>query len=162
MTEDLMALYQKVVLAHSARPICEGTLEGPSQIYEGYNPICGDMVSVSLRVNFNEKIELKVNAKSCALCRASASVMASTVSGKAVEESLNTIKNFLGVINGEVSKVLEGDMEAFMIMNKFPARLKCVELPWKTLKNGLEKYQPTTQVTVRDLVSVKLNECLSV
>lgn len=140
MSQSALELYQSVVLEHNRAPRGHGDLPGATHVAEGFNPICGDRVKVQVIVTDNQVNDIKFTAQCCALCRASASVMASVLPGKASNEIRVWIGQFEESLHGGAytgGSLAETDARAFFAMNQFPARVKCVLLPWRTLFSAL-------------------------
>ncbi len=129
-------LYQSVILDHNRAPRGARALTDATHKAEGFNPICGDRILMTVKTDDNKLSDLGFNSQSCALCRASASVLVDTLKAKTVDEAKNITRQFEGMMSGGGWR-LGGDAEAFLAMRDFPARAKCVLLPWKTLTAAL-------------------------
>lgn len=138
MTTDLRDLYQEVILDHHKHPRNSGQLEDPTSRAEGYNPLCGDMVSLTVKV-VNGKIEdIKFAGQGCAISTASASLMTESVMGKTVQEAETLFATFQKLVtetNPEVDDI--GDLEVFAGVKDYPVRIKCAILPWHALRSAL-------------------------
>lgn len=133
-------LYQRAVLEHNKSPRFYGELVGATHSARGHNPICGDVVHVEAIVADEIVTNLQFTAQSCALCKASASMMCESLQKQPVESILTEVNEFLRVLKGEeVSAVHSQSIEVFSIVRDFPARAKCVMLPWRTLLGALTK-----------------------
>lgn len=133
-------LYQRAILDHNKSPRCYGDLAHPTHQAKGYNPICGDVVHVSLSVASDRVHVLQFTAQSCALCKASASIMCEALQTKTVFVVRHEVQNFLKMLQGEGIEVLP-ELTFFSAVRDFPARAKCVMLPWKTLFTALTQVQ---------------------
>ena len=141
MTKSATELYQEVVLAHNRDPRGYGELLEASRQGEGFNPICGDQINVQIIMS-DETIErVGFTARCCALCRASASVMTTVMSGLSMEAAEEKFKDFEIRIQGRGAR-LDGDAAAFAAIAQYPARAKCVILPWKTFFSALKGSTP--------------------
>lgn len=134
------ALYQEVILDHNKKPRNYGTLEHASHHAVGHNPLCGDHISVAL--NFDrECIEgIAFQGESCAICRASASMMTVAIKGKLRADAEILICEFLAMTTGKLD--LEspnhiGRLAVFAGVRDLPTRVKCAILPWHTLHAAL-------------------------
>ena len=125
-------LYQRTILDHNKSPRCYGELAHPTHQAKGHNPICGDVVHVSVVVEGDYVRQLQFTAQSCALCKASASMMCDTLQTKTVLDVNRDVQHFLKMLQGESVAVLP-ELTFFTAVRGFPARAKCVMLPWKTL-----------------------------
>jgi nitrogen fixation NifU-like protein len=142
MSEDLNELYQSIILDHNKAPRNYGLLDAPTHKAEGYNPICGDKIIVTLQLDTERFKEVRFQTASCAICKASASIMAVALRGKYLSE--------LEVLEILLNKLLAGeeldgnalstnsDLAALSGVSKFPSRIKCAKLPWQTLHSALK------------------------
>jgi nitrogen fixation NifU-like protein len=128
-------MYQEVILNHNKNPIGQGKLPSATHQGEAFNPICGDQIAVELQISGEIVRSAGFTAKCCALCRASASVMIGLISGKSLLELREMKVSFDQMISGQ-GEVMNGDAAAFVAMVKYPARIKCVSLPWKALEEA--------------------------
>jgi nitrogen fixation protein NifU and related proteins len=136
MTEA-QRLYQSVILEHSRKPRGFGLLSQPSHRADGYNPICGDKVVVTISILGDRVKDVGFEAKSCALCQASASILVEDLSGMELSNAQDYLAGFEAMLNGADWK-FDGIAGVFQIMTEFPARIKCVLLPWKTFRSALD------------------------
>ena len=135
-------LYQEIILDHHRDPRHFGKLETPDCESEGFNPMCGDRVCVSLKFSPERKTLLdgRFSGEGCSICMASASIMMEEVNGKNVVDILKQVQNFRETLTSpEESSTLEGDLSALVGVRRFPVRIKCALLPWTTLKEAVEK-----------------------
>ena len=139
MTPDLLALYQAVILDHNQRPRNFRALDGGRQA-EGDNPLCGDHVVVYVRVDEGIIREATFQGFGCAIARASASLMTDSVNGKTVAETQALIQRFLGLVTAPPGAPVEdlGPLSTLACVRRFPVRIKCATLPWRTLQAAAE------------------------
>ncbi len=131
-------LYRETVLDHSRKPRCFGRLKHPDCYAEGYNPLCGDKVSVYLTVAGERIDDMKFEASACAICTASASIMSELESGRTVSEAQTDARQVLEAFSGQAGcGELPGDMAALASVRDYPSRIKCATLPWQTLLSAL-------------------------
>jgi nitrogen fixation NifU-like protein len=138
---DLRELYQQVILDHNKNPRNFRELPNASRRVEGYNPLCGDHYTVYVDVDGNVIRDVAFTGSGCAISKASASVMSSTVKGKTVEEAEELFDTFHRLVTGEAGELDEdalGRLAAFSGVSEFPARVKCASLPWHTLHTALQ------------------------
>ena len=138
---DLRELYQQVILDHNRNPRNFKELPGATRKVEGYNPLCGDHYTVFLNLDGDVIKEVTFTGSGCAISKASASVMSSTVKGKSTEEANRLFDTFHELVTGDASGVDAvdlGRLAAFSGVSEFPARVKCATLPWHTLRTALE------------------------
>ncbi len=145
MTDNaLRELYQEVILDHSRHPRHYGTLDHASHKAEGYNPLCGDKVTVYLKLDGDGRVgDIAFEGKGCAISQASASMMTDMLKGRTAEEAEKLMQGFLHLVKGEdASDLPEDDRERLEVMggiSEFPMRVKCATLAWHTFKNAAEE-----------------------
>jgi nitrogen fixation NifU-like protein len=140
----LRELYQDVILDHSRHPRHHGVLDGASHKAEGYNPLCGDRVTVYLKLDESGRVaDIKFEGKGCAISQASASMMVEMLKGRTRADVAKLMEGFLHLVKGEdASGLSEGDRETLDVMSgisEFPMRVKCATLAWHTYKNAVEE-----------------------
>jgi nitrogen fixation NifU-like protein len=126
-------LYQRTILDHYKNPRHYGSLDSPQWQAKGHNPICGDIVDISAKAADN-RLHVGFESQSCALCQASASIMCQALQGRSFEEGSSLVILYLNCIlsKGNDPKISE-EATLLLASQDFPARLKCVVLPWKTM-----------------------------
>ena len=138
---ELRELYQELILDHSKRPSNFGKLEGANRQASGYNPLCGDKITVYVKVEDNIVREIRFEGVGCAISTASASLMTEKSKGKTLEEADALFDLFHKLVTGgtvEESTAAElGKLSAFSGVKEFPVRVKCATLPWHTLRSAL-------------------------
>ena len=139
---DLRELYQEVILDHHRRPRNRGKLEDANRRAEGHNPLCGDHVTIYLKVEDGIVKEATFEGSGCAISTASASMMTETLKGKTLAEAKALFRKFHGLVTGEAVETQEGPglgkLEVFSGVCEYPARVKCATLAWHTLNAALE------------------------
>lgn len=139
---DLRELYQEVILDHNKRPRNFQKLEAANCTAEGYNPLCGDQITVYLLVEDHVIKEVAFQGSGCAISKASASMMTATVKGKTTDEAKGLFEAFRAMVTADVgatSDSLVGEkLAVFAGVREFPVRVKCATLPWHTLHVALE------------------------
>jgi nitrogen fixation protein NifU and related proteins len=138
---DLRELYQEVVVDHSRRPRNFRRIEEPSCSARGYNPLCGDKVSVYVKLQDGRLADVSFEGSGCAISTASASMMTEVVKGKTVEETGALFEGFHRLVTtGEASspRIPLGKLAVFSNVSDYPARVKCATLVWHTLRSALE------------------------
>ncbi len=143
MDDSLRELYQEVILDHSRHPRHFGKLEHATNTAQGYNPLCGDRITIYLMLGENGRIaDVKFEGKGCAISQASASLMTDMITGKTITEAEILMGGFLNLVKGEkVEGLNEDDRETLNVMagvSAFPMRVKCATLAWHTMKSALE------------------------
>lgn len=133
-------LYQRAVLDHNKSPRCYGELTGATHSARGHNPICGDVVHIELILKDEQVGKLQFTAQSCALCKASASIMCESLQNHSRVQILDEVNAFLQMLRIKDEKInvnISQSAAIFSVVRDFPARAKCVMLPWKTLFGAL-------------------------
>jgi nitrogen fixation protein NifU and related proteins len=139
---DLRELYQELIIDHSKRPRNFRVLEGANRKLDGYNPLCGDKVTVFLELE-NERVNnISFQGSGCAISTASASVMTESVKGKTAVEAEALFELFHDLVTGKppaAGKTPDlGKLAVFSGVSEFPARVKCATLAWHTLHAALQ------------------------
>ncbi len=138
---DLRELYQQVILDHNRNPRNFRELPAATRKVEGYNPLCGDHYTVFVALDGDQIRDVSFTGNGCAISKASASVMTSTVKGKRTDEAQRMFDIFHKLVTGENAGLSEaelGRLAAFSGVSEFPARVKCATLPWHTLNSALD------------------------
>lgn len=142
MTLDIhtQQLYQQVILEHNRTPHNFLRLDDFTHHSEGYNPLCGDHIEVFMRVLEEQTIEkISFTGQSCAICKASASMMSITLQGQATSAAKSKMQLFQKLLQGEnITKDELGKLLVFATIWRYPARVKCAALPWHTMRGALE------------------------
>lgn len=136
---DLRDLYQEVILDHNKRPRNFGTLEDASHS-TGHNPMCGDRVSVYVRMHGRTVRDVRFTGVGCAISKASASLMTEAVTGKTSEEVRAMFLNFQDVVTGRVPADEEqmGKLAVLSGVCEYPSRVKCAMLAWHALQSAID------------------------
>ena len=158
-------LYREIILDHYRNPRNRGELDAPpAHRVEGFNPLCGDEVVVTMLVDGDQLAEIKIGGVGCSISQSSASLMSSAVKGKSVKEVRQLIKTFKAMmsiheatIGGDGSESADGtdeeaeavdvqklgELAALQGVVKFPVRIKCATLAWNTLQQALDEVAET-------------------
>jgi len=140
---DLRDLYQEVILDHNKNPRNFGKLDPADHDAEGYNPLCGDKLSLTVNLDGDTIADIKFEGSGCAISKASGSLMTDAVKGKTLEEAETLFKGIHDLLTGDPS-VREsaapalGKLAVFEGVREFPMRVKCATLAWHTLVAALE------------------------
>ena len=138
---DLKDLYRDVILDHNKRPRNFGRLDPADAHADGHNPLCGDRLSVFVKMNGDRIEDLKFEGKGCAISTASASLMTEAVKGKdkaAVGHLFEQVHNLLTQQEAPAGPEL-GKLAALQGVREFPSRVKCASLCWHTLNAALDR-----------------------
>ncbi len=148
----LEELYKEIILDHYRNPRHQGELEcPPAHKTEGFNPLCGDEVSLTFLIEEDSIKELRVAGHGCSISQASASMMAAAIQNKSIEEVRDLSREFKAMMSIHEETISNtdqepvspaaltlGDLEALKGVVKFPVRIKCATLSWNTLLTGLD------------------------
>jgi nitrogen fixation protein NifU and related proteins len=142
MSSSLQELYQEMILDHNRRPRNFRVIEHGRKS-EGYNPLCGDRLTIYLRVEDGRIQDASFQGSGCAISKASASLMTESVKGKTVEEAEALFERFHQMITGDDKESGEGheDLGKLSVLagvRQFPIRVKCATLPWHALRAAAE------------------------
>ncbi len=140
---DLNSIYTELIMEHSQHSHNHHHLDCPSHSMRGHNPSCGDDITLELKVVEGIIEDASFTGLGCAISKASTSMMIDLIKGKSVEEALELVSVFIGMIKREITdeaelEVLE-DALALQNISNMPARVKCAVLAWHTLKQSLEE-----------------------
>jgi nitrogen fixation NifU-like protein len=151
---DLDDLYREIILDHYRSPRNRGELESPpAHRVEGFNPLCGDEVVVSLLVEDGKLADLKIGGSGCSISQSSASLMSGAVKGKSLPEVRDLIRTFKAMMSIHEARLGDGEADDPVVLDpdslgelaalqgvvKFPVRIKCATLAWNTLAQALEE-----------------------
>jgi nitrogen fixation NifU-like protein len=139
---DLRELYQTVILDHNKAPRNFGELEDASSRADGNNPLCGDKLTVYVKVSDEGRVEdVRFLGAGCAISTASASLMTEFAKGRTLDEIQETFDRFHELVTGNPSEQAEapelGKLAVFSGVREYPARVKCATLSWHTLQAAL-------------------------
>ena len=147
---DLRELYQDVILDHHKKPRNFRKQENARHI-EGFNPLCGDKVTVYVKLDGDVIRDVSFQGSGCAISTASASMMTESLKGKTRAEAEELFKNFHAVLTGQNQEAMNedkmGKLVVFSGVREFPVRVKCATLPWHTFHAALEGEESKTVST---------------
>ncbi len=137
---ELSDLYQEILLEHNRKPRNFRRVEDASSTAEGYNPLCGDQITLYLKVADGVVQDVGFQGVGCAISRASASMMTQSIKGKNLDEAHGIFDAFHNMIthpDEEPDYDTLGDLETLSGVNEYPTRIKCAVLPWHTMRSAL-------------------------
>ena len=139
---DLRELYQQLILDHNRKPRNRRPLDTKLRA-EGHNPLCGDRVTIYIRIEDGRISDVSFEGEGCAISTASASLMTQSLKGKTVDEAQELIGEFQQMVTGspEASDLMErmGKLAVFQGVCEFPMRVKCATLAWHTFRAALDE-----------------------
>jgi nitrogen fixation NifU-like protein len=140
---ELSELYQQVILDHNKKPRNFRRLETANHSAEGFNPLCGDQLTVYLNLEDDTVKEVGFEGSGCAISKAAASMMTQAVKGKSKAQAESLFQEFHSMVTGELNEETEqnslGNLKIFAGVREFPVRVKCATLAWHTLHAALNK-----------------------
>jgi nitrogen fixation NifU-like protein len=138
---ELTDLYQQVILDHNKKPRNFRKLETANHSAEGYNPLCGDQLTVYLNLEDDSVKEISFEGSGCAISKAAASMMTQAVKGKSKAEAEELFTEFHQMVTGELDEEEGpnqlGNLKIFAGVREFPVRVKCATLAWHTMHAAL-------------------------
>lgn len=137
---ELNDLYRDVILDHNRQPRNFGALEPADASVEGFNPMCGDHLTLRLRLNQDTISDIRFEGQGCAISTASASLMTEAVKGKSRVEALKLFERVHQLLTDDAAPPAEelGKLAALSGVREYPARVKCASLCWHTLASALK------------------------
>jgi nitrogen fixation protein NifU and related proteins len=138
---DLSELYQEILLEHNSKPRNFRKLEDANHTADGYNPLCGDQITLYLKVEGNVITDVGFQGSGCAISRASASMMTQSVKGQKLEKAEEIFDEFHKMLTSRGADLdydKLGDLDMLSGVAEYPARIKCAVLAWHTLHAALE------------------------
>ena len=143
---DLRELYQEVIFDHNRSPRNLHEMKDADHFADGHNPLCGDQLTVYLRIEGGKVADASFVGHGCAISTASASLMTETVKGMPVEEAEALFEDFHALLTDAAPEGRDfGKLEVFSGVREFPARVKCATLAWHTLHNALAGVRDTAK-----------------
>jgi nitrogen fixation NifU-like protein len=136
---DLRDLYQEVILDHNRTPRNFGSLQNANRKSEGHNPLCGDRVSVFLRVEGDRIEDIAFQGSGCAISTASASLMTEALKGTTVEEARRLFHGFHDLLTTGGDSEALGKLAVFAGVREYPIRIKCATLAWHAVQAALQQ-----------------------
>jgi nitrogen fixation protein NifU and related proteins len=148
---ELSELYQQVILDHNKKPRNFRKLETANHSAEGYNPLCGDHLTVYLNLEDNAVKEISFEGSGCAISKAAASMMTQAVKGKSKQQAEQLFTEFHGMVTGDMDNDEDedeengagdlGNLRVFAGVREFPVRVKCATLAWHTMHAALNNQE---------------------
>jgi nitrogen fixation NifU-like protein len=136
---ELTDLYEQLILDHNKSPRNRRRLEPADRAARGYNPLCGDRVTVYLTISDDTVTDIAFEGGGCAISTAAASMMTQAIKGKSVSEARALFKKFHELLTGDAAEGgALGKLQAFAGVRRYPARVKCATLAWHTFKAALD------------------------
>jgi len=142
VSSDLRDLYREVIVDHSKRPRNFRVVEGANRRVDGFNPLCGDKITIFLRIEDGVVKDLSFQGSGCAISTASASLLTEALKGKTLDEAEALFESFHDLVTGLEPSHEEpaalGKLAVFSGVCDYPTRVKCATLAWHTLRAALK------------------------
>ncbi len=141
MLDDLRDLYQEVVFDHNRNPRNFRVIEDADHTIEGLNPLCGDRITLYLKLDGERIADISFQGQGCAISTASASLMTEIVKGKTIQEAEKLFEAFHKIVTGQDDDLkLEelGKLAVLAGVRQYPSRIKCATLAWHSLESALK------------------------
>lgn len=139
---DLGELYHDIIFDHNRKPRNFKKLEGANRVAEGYNPLCGDQITIYLYLEGEVIREIGFQGSGCAISKASASMMTDSLKGKTIDEAKILFEKVHKMLIGEKDTIGDlneiGELVSLSGVYNFPNRVKCASLAWHTLNAALK------------------------
>ncbi len=139
---ELRELYQSVILDHSKRPRNFREPQGANRTADGFNPFCGDKITLYLELEDDVVKDVGFSGSGCAISMASASLMTQSIKGKSAADVRQLFEGFHELVTGNPSESADsaqlGKLAVFSGVREFPVRVKCATLAWHTFKSALD------------------------
>ena len=146
---DLQELYQDIIMEHNRKPHNFRKLTNATRTADGFNPFCGDTITVYLDLDGDIVKNVSFQGSGCAISRASASMMTDSIKGKNTSEIEKLFYSFHQMLTGGLEAEIEfenlGDLEMLAGVSEFPTRIKCATLSWHTLQSSLKGKKETVK-----------------
>ncbi len=144
---DLQTLYQELILEYSRNPRNFGKPQHYTHSVRGFNPLCGDDITIYVTLEDNKLKDLRFHGTGCSISIASASLMTELLTGKTISEALSQTSKFLELVQKPFSEDIDlnqyGNLAAFAGVRAFPSRVKCATLAWHALEEILKHPEQT-------------------
>ncbi len=142
MSTEIKDLYQQVIVDHSKRPRNNRKLDGANRKVDGYNPLCGDKITLYLTLEGDVVRDISFQGAGCAISTASASLLTEALKGKSLADAEALFESFHDLVTGLQPPAQQepklGKLEAFSGVCDYPTRVKCATLAWHTLRSALK------------------------
>jgi nitrogen fixation NifU-like protein len=136
---ELSDLYQEVILDHNRRPRNFRTIDDASRTQEGYNPLCGDRLTLYVRLDADRITDVAFQGSGCAISKASASLMTEALKGRTVTQARELFEKFHEMVTSspDTNPPDLGKLSVLSGVREYPTRVKCASLAWHTAKAAL-------------------------
>ena len=143
---ELTDLYQEVILDHNRRPRNFRAIEAATRKQEGYNPLCGDRLTLYVTLDADRIADVAFQGTGCAISKASASLMTDQLKGNTVAEARSMFDRFHRMVTTPADQQVEelGKLSALAGVREFPVRVKCASLAWHTFKAAMDREEKTS------------------
>ena len=141
MSAELEELYQSIILDHNRRPKNFREMADATAKADGVNPLCGDQLTVWLKLDGDQIADVSFRGQGCAISKASASMMTQVIKGKSRADAESLFSDVHGLVTGHPTGADVGSLKALSGVSRFPLRVKCASLAWHAMKSALNAGQ---------------------
>lgn len=137
---DLQELYQEVIVDHNRSPRNFGKMDNADTTLEGFNPLCGDRLTLYVKTDGEQISDVQFDGSGCAISVASASLMTEAMKGKTIEQAQDLFDQFHDMVTKDDKEVdfdKLGKLAALAGVREYPSRIKCATLCWHTMHSAL-------------------------
>ena len=145
---DLEELYQEIVMEHNRQPRNFREPAGANRRANGFNPFCGDIVTLFLKIDDDTISDVGFQGSGCAISKASASMLTESVKGRSTPEATRIFEAFRRMLtdgSNDLDSEVLGDLEVLSGVSEFPTRVKCATLAWHAMHSALEGREETVK-----------------
>jgi len=137
--DSAASLYRETILRHSRHPVGWNKPLSPTHEWEQFNPLCGDRIRLLLELKNDLVVDAAFEGESCAICKASASMLCEMAPGKSGEDLLERRRRLAIALSGTEQQTLDSPLNALLGVRAYPSRVQCALLPWQALESALSK-----------------------
>lgn len=145
MSDELKELYQEMIIDHNNHPCNFRKMDDHNTVAEGYNPMCGDHITVYMKIDDGIISDISFDGVGCAISKASASIMTDELKGRKIDEALRIFENVHNMLlkdgSGSISNEDLGKISILSGVCNFPMRVKCATLAWHAMKNAIQSIE---------------------
>lgn len=142
MNNEILELYQEMILDHNKNPCNYGKIDDATAKSEGFNPLCGDRVTVYIKLKNDVIEDISFEGAGCAISKASASLMTNELKGKNKKEALVLFDKVHNMLTGTSADNLSEDLGKLTMLSgvvHFPLRVKCATIAWHAMQDAIKK-----------------------
>lgn len=136
---DLRELYQEIIIDHNRNPRNCHKMDSPTSEAKGFNPLCGDKVTVYVRFEQDRVVDISFEGQGCAISQASASLMTEVLKGKTTTDANTLFEQVHAMLTSDTAPVAPDKLAVLAGVREYPARVKCATLAWHTFEAAIKR-----------------------